>query len=204
MSVQQVFIVRHGETDYNAAHRWQGHLDIPLNAAGQEQARLVGEYLKSQAIDAIYSSDLRRAYDTARSIAHAKGLTIHKEPRLREINVGVFQGLNRAQILEMYAEEFSRWDSDDAYVVEKGESRLILQQRAYAAWQDIVENGHRESVVLVTHGGTMRMLLRKLLGDDRTPELKFPNTSVTMLEKTALALWQAVQIASVEHLKELK
>jgi alpha-ribazole phosphatase len=201
MMVKQVFIVRHGETDYNVTGRWQGHLDIPLNAHGREQARLVGEMFHSLPVGAIYTSDLLRAYDTARAIAHTTRIqVIHADERLREIHCGVFQGLSRQEILETYPLEFNHWENSDAYAVPGGESRLQAQARVYGFWQEMLRAETHENIVLVSHGGTIRWLLNKLFGVEALIGKHFYNTSVTTLQLTAGG-WHLFRVGDVGHLE---
>lgn len=199
MPVQRVIIVRHGETDYNVEHRWQGHLDIPLNAMGKTQAEKLAKFLKDERIDAIYASDLARAFGTADAIARIKDLQVIPEPRLREINVGVLQGLSRAQMDVSYPDEHHQWRTDINFVIPNGESRQQVQDRAYAAWQDLTEQLDMKTVVLVTHGGTMRLLLRKLF--PKQAELSFKNTSVSIIDRHETGDWYIVSLNQIAHLE---
>jgi len=202
MAVKTIFIVRHGETDYNAAHRWQGHLDVQLNAIGRFQAQQLANYLKTEGIipDTIYSSDLSRALDTARIVAQIAHIRIHKEPRLREINVGIFQGMTRQEMSQVAPDSLDQWDTDDSFVISNGESRLMLQERAYAAWKDIIERKDHETVMIFTHGGTIRMLLRKILPPEQLLDLRVPNTSLTILERLPGGKLSSIKIGATPHL----
>jgi broad specificity phosphatase PhoE len=199
MTVQRVLIVRHGETDYNAQHRWQGHLDIPLNSAGLAQAESAAAYLVKEPVDAIFASDLSRAFATAEAIAKPKQMKVIPEPRLREIHIGKFQGLTRTEMSEHFPEELLRWNADDGFAPPEGESRLQLQVRAYAAWQDITNRENMSSVMLVSHGGTLRMLLRKLLPAEDIDNLRFGNTSFSILERQNSA-WKGLKLNITPHL----
>lgn len=199
MAVQRILIVRHGETDYNTQRRWQGHLDIPLNSAGMEQAEKAAAYLKNEAIDAIFASDLKRAFVTAQAIAKPKQMKVIAEPRLREINVGAFQGLTRAQMSERFPDELVRWNTDDGFAPPQGESRLQLQERAFAAWQDIAKREDMTSVMLVSHGGTLRMLLRKLFPLEEIDNLRFGNTSLSIIERKKIG-WKIALLNATPHL----
>lgn len=199
MSVQRVYIVRHGETDYNAEHRWQGHLDIPLNESGLEQAEKAAHYLKNESIDAIFASDLSRAFSTAQAIAKSQELEVIPEPRLREMNVGNFQGLTRSQLTERFPKELEQWNVDDNFAPPSGESRIQLQERAYVAWEDITNRKDLKSVMLVSHGGTLRMLLKKLLPPEQVDSLRFANTSISILEREK-KVWKVVALNVTPHL----
>lgn len=199
MPVQRVFIVRHGETDYNAEHRWQGQLDVPLNKVGLKQAKKAAEYLKGESFDAIFASDLCRAFVTAETIAKPHKLKVIPEPRLREMHVGDFQGLNRTQMTERFPEELLRWNEDDSFPPPNGESRLQLQERAYAAFEEISNRDGLETILIVSHGGTLRMLFKKLLPPEQTDTLKFGNTAISVLERQELG-WKIVTINQMLHL----
>jgi len=200
MSVKRVFIVRHGETDYNAQHRWQGHLDVPLNENGKQQADALATYFADQSIDLIFSSDLKRAYDTAQAIATAKKMDIKKEKRLREVHLGLFQGLTRTQIQEAYPQEAFNWDNDDSFVVPQGESRVQLQNRAYAAWQSLTKSKDAKTIMLVSHGGTIRMLLQKLF-PEKVAYIKLKNTSISIIERDEEGNWQPSALNTTPHLE---
>lgn len=200
MSIQQVFIVRHGETDYNLSGRWQGYLDIPLNAMGREQARQVGQALAGRGITAVYSSDLIRAHDTGKGIAQACQLAeVQVDARLREINCGIFQGLTRSEILATYPLEQTHWDNSDNYCVPNGESRNQAQERAYEFWQQLIASTTDECVAVVSHGGTIRWLLNRLFTPTLIAGHHFVNTSITTLTRNGTA-WNLTRVGDVAHL----
>jgi len=199
MVVERVLIVRHGETDYNLQRRWQGQLDVELNVTGKQQAEALAKILVDESIDAVYSSDLRRAADTARILATPHALPVLPEPGLREINVGVFQGLNRQEIDERYPYEMYRWNNDDNYIPQGGESRIQLQERAFAAWEAITQRNHR-TILLVSHGGTIRLLLRRVIPSAQIDGLRFANTSLTILQYAGQSGWSVDRIADSTHL----
>ncbi len=200
MTIRRVLLVRHGETDYNSNGRWQGHLDVPLNAEGEYQAQCLAQHLKDTPLDAIYSSDLIRALDTARPVAVGRDLDIIPDVRLREVNLGRFQGLTRSQIAELYPLEHNHWHHDDGFIVPGGESRLQLQARMFAAFQDLTAAAEGETILLVTHGGSIRRLLLELFSPDALIGKGIENTSITILEKDDAA-WRLVELAATPHLK---
>ena len=199
MSVQRVFIVRHGETDYNVEHRWQGHLDVPLNKNGLYQAQSLAKYLQNEPIDAIYSSDLKRAYDTAQAIADAKQMKVIAEARLREINLGVFQGLTNKQIQEAYPYEKMQWDNNNKFSPAEGESRHQVQERVHQAWQEITNQTDINTIVLLSHGGTIRMLLARIF-PDRTERVKLKNTSISIIERQIDKVWYSSALNITPHI----
>lgn len=199
--IERVLLIRHGQTDWNVDGRWQGTLPVGLNEIGRAQAKALAEYLKDHRIGSIYASDLPRAFDTAQAIGDVVGVTPRPDIRLQEFNLGIFQGLTREEIKERYSKEFrdfeaNYWD----YVVANGESRRALQNRAYGVFQDIVNQAIGPEVVIVSHGGTIRMLLLRLF--DGAPELNHfhvENTSLTTLLREG-DYWKLHELAVVPHL----
>ena len=150
-----LILARHGETDWNRDGIWQGHGDPPLNELGRRQAADLAVRLADVQIDALYSSDLRRAYETAEIVGRAKGLEITADPDLREMDVGSWSGLTSEDI----ATRFPGMASHD------GEAREAFDERAVGALTRIAgahEGGH---VLVVTHGGVVRALQRHVFGE---------------------------------------
>lgn len=143
-----ILLARHGETDWNRQGRWQGWADPPLNAAGRAQARALASQLRQTAFDAVYSSDLQRARETAEIVAAPHGVPVVLDPGLREIDVGSWSGLTRAEIGERFPDG-TRPD---------GETREQHAARVLAAVERIARDNRGRRVLLVTHGGTMRAL----------------------------------------------
>lgn len=150
-----LILARHGETDWNRDGRFQGHADPPLNDRGREQAQSLAEALAEQRLDAIYSSDLRRAHETALVVAARKGLEVVVDPDLRERDVGEWSGLTLPEIEERFPEELRRFREEGASV---GESREALSERIVAAVRRIAAAYPRGHVLIVTHGGALRTL----------------------------------------------
>lgn len=201
MSIQRVYIVRHAETDYNVQHRWQGHLDVPLNTFGKQQAQSLADYFVNIPLDAIFSSDLERTMATVRSIAQQKNLSIIKDRRLREVHLGVFQGLKRPEIHDAYPQEAMRWDNDDSFVIPNGESRNQVQSRMFEAWQSMIETPELEHIMLVSHGGSLRLLMKRLF-PDRIEHMHFANTSITIIDRTTANQWSVTAINTTPHLSD--
>jgi broad specificity phosphatase PhoE len=199
----RVYLIRHGETAWNSSGRWQGLLPVPLNDTGREQARKLGLYLASAeiAIAAIYSSDLSRAYETASIMADTLCMVLKMDTRWRELDIGVFQGLTRQEIEERYPDTFAQFLADpQEYVIPGGESRRQLQDRAYDAWIGLTRYGNFQQPAVVTHGGTMKMLLHRLFGNSQEFEKEtIPNTSITIVERI-LPGWRLAVFAQTPHL----
>jgi broad specificity phosphatase PhoE len=159
-----LFLARHGETDWNAAGRWQGHTDVPLNANGRAQASALAELMRRERIAAIASSDLVRALATAEIVAAALGLTVaHVDRDLREQRFGRFEGLTRSECEARFPQEWTRYVADARAAPPDGESREALLRRVKRAVHRIADELASPALV-VMHGGAMRSLLRDHVG----------------------------------------
>ena len=200
MAVNKVWIVRHGETAYNAEHRWQGHLDIELSDIGRQQAHKLANHLKQLPIEAILSSDLKRCHQTAQPIADLLNLPIQLDSRLREINLGILQGKTNQQMQTDEPEIMAKWASRNMdYRLPDGESRYDLGQRMYLAWSEAVSRDDIENLLIVTHGGSIRQLMRRLFDDWQVPSHGIPNTSITHLERDD-DVWRLASEGQTPHL----
>lgn len=157
----RLYLVRHGQTDWNIEGRWQGHVDIPLNALGHQQAASVAKALAGEGLSAIYSSDLSRARQTAEALSAASGQSIRFDPRLREIHQGEWQGLKVSEIRERYGEAFDRrMDNPETFAPPGGETVAQVRDRLAAAVVDICRTHTDQRVAIVSHGfsvGVMRV-----------------------------------------------
>ena len=151
----ELLLVRHGETDWNRERRFQGHADPPLNQAGRVQARELAKSLAGEGIDAIYTSDLRRARETAEIVAARVGSDVVALRELREIDVGDWQGLTWPEIEERHPDGAARWHRD-GHGWDGGETYDQLRERIVAALRVIAERHPRQRVLVVGHGGTVR------------------------------------------------
>jgi probable phosphoglycerate mutase len=148
--VTTILLSRHGETDWNRQLRFQGHADEPLNDTGRVQARELASRLRHEPIAAVYSSDLRRASETAEIVAAIMGLPIVVDRRLREIHVGSWQGRTRDEL------DGSAWD---------GETYAEHRLRVVAALLSIARSHPDDCVLVVAHGGTLRRVQEAALGE---------------------------------------
>ncbi len=145
-------LIRHGQTDWNLRGCWQGQADPPLNERGREQALRVAEYQSQFGFAALYSSDLRRAMETAQIIGAAVGLGVIPEPRLREINVGLWQGMLSADIQAQYPDEFRRWHESPLIAQPpEGEDIPALAVRVLGAINEIITRYPKRRVGVVAH-----------------------------------------------------
>ncbi len=175
-----LLFVRHGETTWNVARRWQGQADTPLTPEGERQARRVAALLASEADrpwTRLVSSDLQRARRTAEAIGEALGLRVDDEPRLRERDVRDWSGLTHAEVEARDPETYRAFRSGDPTLrLGGGESTLDLRERALAAIREI-HAGEDEHVIVVTHLGLIRSLV---------PGAEVGNTGRLVLDSTAL------------------
>jgi broad specificity phosphatase PhoE len=158
-----LYLIRHGESLFNAQRRIQGQSDVALSPMGLRQAAALAAALQSLDIDAIYVSPLRRAMQTAEPLAAALHLTIRSDDRLMEINAGEFQGLEWEEIEQKWPEAAFHWRQQTPdFVIPGGESRRAAAERGRAALEAIRAAGHRQAVV-IAHGGVLGGALRSLL-----------------------------------------
>jgi len=164
MSRTRLIVWRHGQTTWNASNRIQGHHDTDLDPTGVAQAALAATALAALRPDAIVSSDLRRASDTAAVLASLTGLTVRFDPRLRERHFGTWQGLTNEEAERRHPQEYGRWRTGqpvDGCAVEEVDD---LSKRASAALRDAAELAPGGTVVAVGHGGSAKHGMVALLG----------------------------------------
>lgn len=201
----QLVVVRHGETQWNVEGRMQGHLDSPLTMTGMAQARALAETLKDEYFQAIYSSDLKRAYQTAQAIGRYHTPEIQVVSNLRERNLGMYQGLTRTEIQKRFADkgEF-RIDTPD-YVIPEGETLLQFRQRCVNCFEELAMRHPNERILVVAHGGVLISLFKHTLNlphDDSPRRFKILNTSVNVFSFEN-GHWFLETWGSVGHLRNL-
>jgi probable phosphoglycerate mutase len=160
----RLIVWRHGNTDWNRDDRVQGQLDTPLNDLGREQAAEAAAILARRRPDAIVSSDLSRALDTAAALATLTGLPVRPDERLRERFYGAWQGRTLAEAAAGFPAEFARWRHGDQAPGCDIESQDDLGKRVGAALQEAVDSNPGGTVVVATHGGGARQGIAWLLG----------------------------------------
>jgi broad specificity phosphatase PhoE len=158
-------LIRHGQTDWNLEGRWQGQADPPLNERGREQARRVAEYQSQFGFAALYSSDLRRAMETAQIIGAEMGVEVISEPRLREVNLGQWQGMLTDDIQAQYPEEFRQWHHEPLAVQPPdGETVHALAARVLEAINEIIARYPKRRVGIVAHELPIAIVLCRSAG----------------------------------------
>jgi broad specificity phosphatase PhoE len=163
--VTTVYLARHGESDWNVERRWQGHADRPLTKRGQEQAARLAERLADVELDAIYASDLRRAWETADAVARPRGIEVIRLPELREVDVGSWCGFTRDECAERYPDAFARWQAGGSGW-ENGESYEDMGERIVAAIRRLATEHADGAILVVSHGGPIRAVHAHALGVD--------------------------------------
>ncbi|TDX52984.1 alpha-ribazole phosphatase [Orenia marismortui] len=179
----KLILIRHGETKWNKAGRFQGNKDIELNSAGRKQAEKLGKGLADEKIDAIYSSNLSRAYETAQILSQEHGLEVKSYSSLQEINFGVWEGLTFDEIMSEYEDEFRNWQSSSSNRPPQGESLEDVRERVVKKIKEIIANHREETIAIVAHGGVNKILLSTFLELplDKSWRLMQSNTAVNIL-----------------------
>jgi probable phosphoglycerate mutase len=193
------YLIRHGETDWNRAGRWQGLADVPLSMLGRAQAASLAQRLAHEGftVDHTYSSDLLRAWDTAQIVAQRLGLAVQPLPALREIDVGAWSGLTRPEIVARWPGAFVT-----LHAAPDGENRDAFWQRVADAVLGLAEQHNKQRVLLVTHGGVIRALLGQICAWQTTPDAHIPpisNTSITEVQFHD-GRWHIARISDAAHL----
>ena len=201
----ELLFIRHGETDWNRQQRFQGQIDVPLNATGQAQAVRVAERLAADRHDALFSSDLQRARETAAPLAAGWRLTPVALAGFREQNFGVLEGLDVPTIRARHPDLWQRWLEHRAdYALPGGESLRQFHTRVMTAVRELVESHAGSRLAVVTHGGVLDMLWRSAYGLPlhglRACEI--PNTGLNRLRWAAGEL-QVESWGDAEHLAGL-
>lgn len=152
-----ILLARHGESDWNVERRFQGHSDRPLTERGREQAHALADLVASEKIDAVYTSPLSRARETAEIVAAKAGLEPVALPELREVDTGSWSGLSRADVEARFPNEFARWRSGGSGW-EDGESYEEMAERVIGALRRIAEDHPDGRVLVISHGGPIRAI----------------------------------------------
>ncbi|QRG66132.1 histidine phosphatase family protein [Brevibacillus choshinensis] len=188
-----LYLIRHGETEWNQIRRIQGHSDIDLNEQGLRQAEQVARRFRSETIHAVYSSDLSRARVTATKIAEEFGSSVSTRTTLRERCYGQWEGLT-------YEEIRARFEAQDeaACGIETFED---MQQRAVTALTQLAKGHPNEAVVVVSHGGLINSFLHYVTaGEQGTGVTRIDNTGITMF-RFADDRWEVLQVNDTDHLE---
>jgi alpha-ribazole phosphatase/probable phosphoglycerate mutase len=180
-----IYIVRHGETDWNIENRMQGHTDVPLNEKGRKQAEEIARDLKDVHFDIIYTSPLTRAYETATIINKQHKVPIIKDTALQERQFGLLEGKTYEEVNKFHpALIFSEtWNYPD-YRPPGGESVNDISKRIHNFTKQILKTNSGKSILLVSHGVALRILVGSFLGTppEQLERLRMKNASLTIIE----------------------
>ncbi len=163
MKLKNIYVIRHGETDWNKNSRFQGRTDIKLNDLGREQASALRPVMQQLQIESAYASSLSRAFETAEIATADLKLTIQKEDRLRETNIGEAEGLTIDEIDSKYGEgSLAKWRSYEERLLDyrfpNGESKREMMYRLRQVFLEIAQNSNRSSIAVFSHGMIMRAM----------------------------------------------
>jgi probable phosphoglycerate mutase len=201
----KLVVVRHGETVWNKEGRQQGHLDSDLSDLGKLQAQATASALARVTFHAVYSSDLGRAFETAKIIANHSNLRITLDSRLRERNLGILQGLTMKEFKSKYPEEYGKYVSRNIdYIPPGGESIRQRFDRSVACAVDLASKHTGQRILLVTHGGILDSFMRKSLNIPLTEERTFSlyNASINKFSISENS-WRLDSWGNIHHLLTL-
>lgn len=201
------YLIRHGETEWNVQNRYQGITDIPLSSVGKLQAQAIATRMKDYEVDAIYASDLSRALVTAKSIAKEKNLEVRTLPQLREINFGEWEGYTMIELEEIYGDDYKRFFMEPHKYPFPGEGSMeAVQMRVKKAVEIITSNHDHQKVVIVSHGGILKVLIMTLLELDLSFYKSFwlGNTSLSILDQKDTGKWVLSSLNDRCHLNTMK
>jgi broad specificity phosphatase PhoE len=197
-----LYLIRHARSLWNAEGRWQGQADPPLDEIGLRQAEALAEHLRGETFQAVYSSPLQRARQTAEFLAHAQGLSVCLDDRLKERDVGAWSGLTEPEVRERFPRHFkSDWW---VHGPPGGEGQAALTARTVPAFAEIVAAHPEQTVAVVSHGGTLNAYLLALFG---TPlgqhvSFRFTNTSFARVSVKGDRVY-VVSLGESPHLRTL-
>lgn len=205
----ELILIRHGETDWNRELRFQGQIDVPLNATGHEQARRIGLRLAQEDVHTLVCSDLVRAQQTALPVTQHRPTDQELQPvldvALREQSFGVIEGLLVADIKVQFPEEWAQWMQFDAdYAFAGGESVRQFHTRVLAAVRALAQTYPQQTVAVVTHGGVLDMIYRsaKALPLSGPRQSLIPNAGLNRVRVEGNAI-NILEWADTQHLADM-
>ena len=202
MKETEIILIRHGETEWNSQQRMQGHSNSDLSSVGQAQIQALGQWMKNVPFDHIYSSDSLRAKQTAEAITQFSGHELKIDLRLREKNLGVFEGLTSEEARERHPEVFRLFKTAGSkYVIDEGESTQQLQDRALEIVEEIRIKHPEARLLLVTHGGFIRVVMKHSLGLSLETPTRFLIRNTGVFRLVWEDKWIVSQMGGVSHLE---
>jgi broad specificity phosphatase PhoE len=201
----RIFLIRHGETEWNRLRRFQGQTDIDLNERGRVQVDSIALALKDIHLEAIYSSPLRRAMETAMAINRYHQLDIEKREGLMEMNIGEFEGLDPNLLREKETEFLRLWLKEPSSLrMPKGESLIEVQERAWKVIEEIVETHPFGSVVVCGHNFVNITIICRVLGLelDLFRRIRQSTGAINIIERSR-GQFSIISLNDTCHLKDI-
>lgn len=184
--MERIILIRHGQSQANIEDIFAGSMESPLTSLGRQQAKLMGEYMRKYKVDALYSSDLSRAFDTAMAVAETQDLVPVTKKELREIYAGDWQGKTFEEIKEKYPQSYGKWmENIGVSHPEGGESGQQVYTRATAVLKEILKENPNKTICIVCHAMIIRMMECFIAGKnaDYGKDMPWvPNASVTVYD----------------------
>lgn len=200
----RLVVVRHGATANNLAAQFTGQSDVPLSALGEQQALALAASLANERFDALISSDLQRARATLAPLAELLEQPVRLDAALREIGVGVWEGQSGAAVRAQYPGAIERWESSETYAPEGGEAVVAFRERIVDALERTCREFSGGSVLWMTHGGVLGVLLCHMLGMDIQRRWQFRRDNTAIFEFDVGADYCIVMRANdITHLRDL-
>lgn len=204
MTVNRVILIRPGETDWNRQGRWQGWVDSPLDDYGRAQAKQLARYIRNIGLSALYSSDSRRAVQTAEILVAQLGFPPVYDKRWRERDIGNWQGMTLDEIRAWYPEDYRKLQADiENFRVPEGESRADVRQRVMAAFNAILAEDKGSTIGIISHTTSTHMLLDSLVDGYDIYAAVLGNTAVTTIRLGETGQWEMVALNDLSHLEGL-
>jgi len=200
----RLLLVRHGETDLNREHRMQGHSNLPLNARGRAQLSAVAGRVAGEGIDRVVASDLPRARESAEIVARPLGLAVETDARLREQHLGEWEGKPWKELPDLYPkEEIARFMVDPGFAPPGGETKRALRERLEAFLADLTATADGGTVLAVTHGGPLYVIMHVVLEMPYVERKRFYSTNAGLSEFawTAKGGWRLLTYDEAHHLR---
>jgi len=181
----RLYIVRHGQSEWNLHNKVQGTKNTNLSELGIKQAHLLADRLSNFDIDYIYTSDLNRAYETAKIIAEHNNKEVKKLTELREMSFGIWEGLTSNAINKLYKDLYELWKTSPEKVkIEKAETLEVVQKRIINSVKKIIRENPNKNILIVSHGTSIKALILGLLGIELHfyTKIRLDNTSLSIID----------------------
>lgn len=202
----KIFLIRHGQSEWNKLNKIQGQKNTILTELGEKQALYMGNRLINEKIDIIYTSDLKRAYDTAKIISNEINKPLISSDAIREINFGPWEGLNTEELLDKYKDEYLTWNKEpDKLNMDGVETLEDLKNRGMKYINNIIKENQNKNIAIVSHGAMLKVIILGLLGMEMSyyKNISLNNVSLSIVEcrdyNNVLTL-----LNDTSHLKEIR